>query len=186
MWPVNPQCVRHLTSWHPSRPKSGARAHVWGVTPQCQREGQREPSRLPPSHRCRCRARGSLAHQPRRIDVLSQSQFDSSARPYHLIHARPRPDITRQRLLIEGQFTIEVNRKTVVGFLFGIAEHLDLRTYREPVVHSPGGTGRPENTGFDAFIPLIDSGISLYVWSEARIGVSVLQAFEWVDLRASG
>lgn len=27
------------------------------------------------------------------------------------------------------------------------------------------GEGRVENEGYDAFVPLIDSGISLYVWS---------------------
>lgn len=35
-------------------------------------------------------------------------------------------------------------------------------------VHAPGGAGRADNEGFDAFVPLIDSGISLYVWSERR------------------
>jgi S-adenosylmethionine decarboxylase len=40
--------------------------------------------------------------------------------------------------------------------------------YGEPIIFSPGGDGREENQGFDAFVPLIDSGISLYVWSNAR------------------
>ena len=31
-----------------------------------------------------------------------------------------------------------------------------------------------KNEGFDAFIPLIDSGISLYVWSEKRFFASLL------------
>ncbi len=52
--------------------------------------------------------------------------------------------------------------------LLGVAKHLNLRVYGEPVIHSPGGLGKSHNEGFDAFIPLIDSGISAYIWSEAR------------------
>lgn len=84
------------------------------------------------------------------------------------------PDITRQRLLIEGYFTTPVDRDAVEGYLLGLARHLDLTTYGRPVVHSPAGLGKPENQGFDAFIPLIDSGISLYVWSARRFFAVVL------------
>ena len=38
-------------------------------------------------------------------------------------------------------------------------------TYDMPIVFAPGGDGRAENEGYDAFVPLIDSGISLYVWT---------------------
>ena len=84
------------------------------------------------------------------------------------------PDITRQRLLIEGYFTAPVDRDAVERYLLGLARHLELRTYGRPVVHSPVGVGKPENQGFDAFIPLIDSGISLYVWSARRFFAVVL------------
>jgi S-adenosylmethionine decarboxylase len=33
----------------------------------------------------------------------------------------------------------------------------------EPITHSPGGEGRADNEGYDAFLPPIDSGICLYV-----------------------
>jgi S-adenosylmethionine decarboxylase len=50
---------------------------------------------------------------------------------------------------------------------------LGLRTYGRPIVHAPGD-GKAENQGFDAFIPLIDSGISLYVWTQKRFFAAVL------------
>ncbi|HYJ41034.1 MAG TPA: hypothetical protein VEW08_09600, partial [Steroidobacteraceae bacterium] len=78
------------------------------------------------------------------------------------------PDIVRQRLLIEGLFDIEVDGATVERYLIDLAAHLNLRTYGKPIVHAPGGAGKDDNEGFDAFIPLIDSGISLYVWSRKR------------------
>ena len=84
------------------------------------------------------------------------------------------PEIVRQRLLIEGIYSIDVNREIVESYLLGIASHLDLRTYGNPVIHAPGGLGKEENEGFDAFIPLIDSGISLYVWSSAKFFAAVL------------
>jgi len=84
------------------------------------------------------------------------------------------PEIVRQRLLIEGIYSIDVNRTFVESFLVGVASHLDLRTYGSPIIHAPGGLGKEENEGFDAFIPLIDSGISLYVWSAAKFFAAVL------------
>ena len=84
------------------------------------------------------------------------------------------PDITRQRLLIEGHYSIEIGEEEVSGYLSGVAEHLDLRSYGSATIHATGGDGRPENQGFDAFMPLIDSGISLYVWSEAKFFASLL------------
>jgi hypothetical protein len=65
------------------------------------------------------------------------------------------PDIFRQRLLLEGYYTVPVDRGTVEGFLTGIAGKLELRTYGAPIVHAPDGIGKPENQGFDAYIPLL-------------------------------
>ncbi len=84
------------------------------------------------------------------------------------------PDILRQRLLIEGHYSINVDSAAVADYLIGVAAHLGLRTYGNPIVHAPGGVGKEENAGFDAFIPLIDSGISLYVWTQKRFFATVL------------
>jgi hypothetical protein len=84
------------------------------------------------------------------------------------------PDFLRQRLLLEGYYTVRVDRGVVEGFLTGIAGKLELRTYGAPMIHAPDGIGKPENQGFDAFIPLIDSGISLYVWSTRQFFAAVL------------
>jgi S-adenosylmethionine decarboxylase len=92
------------------------------------------------------------------------------------------PDILRQRLLIEGYFTRRVDRDAVEGYLVGIASALELRTYGAPIVHDPAGLGKPENQGFDAFIPLIDSGISLYVWSTRKFFAAVLFTCKRVDV----
>jgi len=93
------------------------------------------------------------------------------------------PEILRQRLLIEGYFASNVDRDAVEAYLIGIAAALDLRTYGPPIVHDPAGLGKPENQGFDAFIPLIDSGISLYVWSKPRFFAAVLFTCKRFDVQ---
>ena len=95
------------------------------------------------------------------------------------------PEILRQRLLIEGYFTSNVDRDAVEAYLTGIAGALDLRTYGPPIVHDPAGLGKPENQGFDAFIPLIDSGISLYVWSKPRFFAAVLFTCKRFDVQSA-
>ena len=78
------------------------------------------------------------------------------------------PEIFRQRLLAEGHYTLELDREGVEDFLLGLSRHLELRTYGPPVVYSPGADqGQAINQGFDAFVPLVDSGIAAYFWSQA-------------------
>lgn len=95
------------------------------------------------------------------------------------------PDITRQRILIEGKFLANLDQDRIEAYLSGIAEHLNLRTYGRPTVHATGGAGKVQNEGFDAFIPLIDSGISLYVWSEKRFFASLLFTCKLFDEEAA-
>jgi len=76
------------------------------------------------------------------------------------------PEIFRQRLLIEGYFTRQVDEGIIRDYLLDLARHLNLRTYGEPVIFAPGAdAGKAENAGYDAFVPLIDSGISGYFWT---------------------
>ena len=84
------------------------------------------------------------------------------------------PGITRQRLLIEGLYTCDIGEAEVEEFLTSLASELNLRYYGLPIVHAPGGAGKDDNEGFDAFLPLIDSGISLYVWTKAKFFALVL------------
>jgi S-adenosylmethionine decarboxylase len=95
------------------------------------------------------------------------------------------PHITRQRLLVEGFYTGAVDRAAVDRYLHGVAAHLGLRTYGAATIFSPGGEGKAENQGYDAFLPLIDSGISLYVWSSARFFSAILYTCRRFDETAA-
>jgi hypothetical protein len=78
------------------------------------------------------------------------------------------PEITRQRLLVEGYYTIAVDEAVIARYFAELTGQLGLRAYGAPTIFSPDGAGRGDNQGYDAFVPLIDSGISLYVWSARR------------------
>ena len=92
----------------------------------------------------------------------------------------------RQRLLLEGFYTVDISRETLRKYLLELAHHLNLRTYGEPVIFTPAtGMGKHENQGFDAFVPLIDSGISAYIWSKARLFSVVLYTCKAFDGRAA-
>lgn len=84
------------------------------------------------------------------------------------------PDVQRQRLVIEGYYELaSVNEAVIRDYFTDITEKLSLRMYGDPIIFSPGGEGKEDNQGYDAFVPLIDSGISLYVWTNKKF-VSII------------
>jgi len=78
------------------------------------------------------------------------------------------PTILRQRLLIEGFYDIKVNGNIIKKYFKKITQSLKLRTYGQPIIHSPSGIGKEINQGYDAFVPLIDSGIYIGIWANAK------------------
>jgi S-adenosylmethionine decarboxylase len=82
------------------------------------------------------------------------------------------PDIFRQRLLVEAYYQADIDRSLTERYLVEVAKHLDLRAYANPIVHVTGDVGK--NQGFDGFVPLIDSGIAVYVWTAKKFMSTVL------------
>ena len=78
------------------------------------------------------------------------------------------PDVFRQRLLIELFYAIKIDKAVIEEYFEEITKALKLKAYGKPIIFSPADIGKDENQGYDAFIPLIDSGISLYVWSSSK------------------
>ncbi len=95
------------------------------------------------------------------------------------------PEITRQRLLIEGFFERDVDQKTIEAYFETVTAKLGLRAYGKPIIFSPSGMGKDENQGYDAFVPLIDSGISLYIWSKAKFLSAVIYTCKAFDEKAA-
>ena len=95
------------------------------------------------------------------------------------------PEITRQRLLIEGLYNIDVSEEEIKKYFSDIVPILKLRAYGQPIIHSPEGLGKEGNDGFDAFLPLIDSGISLYVWSNKKFLAIVIFTCKEFDSKSA-
>ena len=89
--------------------------------------------------------------------------------------ARIAPEIFRKRLLIEGYFRRAVlDADAIRAYFTLVTSRLGLRSYGEPIVHATSGQGKAANEGYDAFVPLIDSGIYVCVWSARRFASVIL------------
>ncbi len=84
-------------------------------------------------------------------------------------------------MLIEGFYDGVVNEEVIRNYFTKVCSDLALRMYGEPIIFSPGGQGKEENQGYDAFVPLIDSGISLYVWTKAKFFSAVIYTCKSFD-----
>ena len=84
------------------------------------------------------------------------------------------PEIFRKRLIVEGYYTTVMGEEAIRAYFADITAALNLRTYGDPVIHRTSGQGRPENEGFDGFVPLIDSGIYVAAWTYKRFLSTVL------------
>ena len=146
--------VRRRRVLLPGRPTTGRRQH---------------PAVLGPPHR---RSPGS--HKLSQTHQQRKAHADDTRHAADAVIRDLAPDIVRQRLLIEATFTVATDETHVDDFLHGLAAHLDLRTYAQSTIVAPGGLGKADNEGYDAFLPLIDSGISLYVWTRRRFLACVL------------
>jgi hypothetical protein len=78
------------------------------------------------------------------------------------------PEVFRKRLLVEGYFGGEVTEGSLTVYFSRITSELGLRTYGDPIIHRTSGAGKDINEGFDGFVPLIDSGIYIGVWTKPK------------------
>ena len=93
------------------------------------------------------------------------------------------PHIFRQRLIVEGFYQRDVDESVIRSFFEKITKDLGLRTYGPPTIHATSGQGKDANQGYDAFVPLIDSGIYLGVWASERFLSTVVYTCKQFDER---
>ena len=93
------------------------------------------------------------------------------------------PEITRQRLMLEGFYEKEVNPSVIEDYFATVTKALNLRMYGKPIIFSPGGDGKEDNQGYDAFVPLIDSGISAYFWSRKKFFSGIIYTCKSFDAK---
>ncbi len=96
------------------------------------------------------------------------------------------PDIVRQRLLVEGFYALDVDEAAIRRYFAILTRVLQLQTYGAPTIFSPRGEGQAQNQGYDAFVPLVDSGISLYVWTGRQFLSVILFTCKTLRCHAGG
>jgi S-adenosylmethionine decarboxylase len=95
------------------------------------------------------------------------------------------PDIFRKRLLVEGFYAREITEEVLKEYFEHLTRELGLRTYGEPIIHRTSGQGKEANEGYDAFVPLIDSGVYIAVWVQPRFLSTILYTCASFDERSA-
>jgi hypothetical protein len=95
------------------------------------------------------------------------------------------PEIFRKRLLVEGYFQSNMAESVLREYFRHITSELGLRTYGDPIIHKTSGEGKDLNEGYDAFVPLIDSGIYISC-SKARFAARDGIANRFMSVEGAG
>ena len=94
------------------------------------------------------------------------------------------PEIFRKRLVVEGLYGIEPpDRAFIETFLLGLSGHLQMRPLTSVLVFSPDHHSDLHH-GIAGFLPWVESGCSLYTWSDKRF--FSLEVFSCKDFDPEG
>jgi S-adenosylmethionine decarboxylase len=78
------------------------------------------------------------------------------------------PMIYRKRLFIEGFYGVEVDEGVLRSLLDELCRALGMTPLTEPIIFSPTGRGRGVHRGLAAFMGWVESGVSIYTWSDYK------------------
>lgn len=117
------------------------------------------------SENCRKKFDGKFSAKPEFQKRMSKYFSPYLKDRFHLIA----PEVMRQRLLIDFTTKRNLTKEFVEQFLKDIVAELKLTSYGGPMVYETGDTGKPINRGYDGFIALVDSGISISTWKDSGL-----------------
>lgn len=78
-----------------------------------------------------------------------------------------KPEIQRDRLIVEGFYGVEMCEDFLKGFLTGLSEALGMRIIAGPFIFSPDKFSLIHR-GLGGFIAWVESGAAFYSWSEHK------------------
>ncbi|MFC1710900.1 S-adenosylmethionine decarboxylase [Nanoarchaeota archaeon] len=79
------------------------------------------------------------------------------------------PEVFRQRFLIDLITDKKLDKKMVEDTLKDFVKYMGFQSYSGPMVYETGEVGKQINQGYDGFIALIDSGISINTWADSGL-----------------
>lgn len=76
------------------------------------------------------------------------------------------PEIYRQRLVIEGEYTGEITKVTIKKYLTELSKLLGMTIMFGPKVMRQGEKFRIGQEGFEGLMVWVESGVSVYTWEK--------------------
>ncbi len=76
------------------------------------------------------------------------------------------PHIYRQRLIIEGIYSINVSECFLMEFLSLLSKELSMSIIYGPIVKNLAGCINPLHKGFESLVIWVESGAQLYTWKD--------------------
>ena len=76
------------------------------------------------------------------------------------------PEIYRQRLVIEGEYTGEITKVTIKKYLTELSRLLGMTIMFGPKVMRQGEKFRIGQGGFEGLMVWVESGVSVYTWEQ--------------------
>ena len=74
------------------------------------------------------------------------------------------PKIFRQRLIIEGKYTIKITEDVIRKYLVELAKSIQMKMLIEPIIFTPNNANHPLHHGIAGFVGWVESGSSVYTW----------------------
>ncbi len=76
------------------------------------------------------------------------------------------PSIYRQRLIIEGRYSIKISDYVIKQFLEDFAEEIGMTLLTSPFIFSPNKINHPLHHGIAGFVGWVESGCTIYTWDK--------------------
>jgi S-adenosylmethionine decarboxylase len=78
-----------------------------------------------------------------------------------------KPEIHRERLIVEGFYGVEMSEDFLRGFLIGLSEALGMKVIAGPFTFSPDRFSLIHR-GLGGFMAWAESGVAFYSWSDHK------------------
>ncbi|MBS7612760.1 S-adenosylmethionine decarboxylase [Candidatus Bathyarchaeota archaeon] len=74
-----------------------------------------------------------------------------------------KPEIQRERLIIEGFYDVSLSQEFLKNFLIGLSKTLDMKVIAGPYLFSPNSFSKLHH-GLGGFMAWAESGVTFYSW----------------------
>ena len=78
-----------------------------------------------------------------------------------------RPEIRRERLIVEGFYGVDMSEEFLEDFLMGLSKALGMKVIAGPFIFSPDRFSLIHK-GLGGFMAWVESGVAFYSWSEHK------------------